>query len=243
MLLLHDVLGPRAECLKLGHQISQMNGRHTVYIPVLFGKFGRTGSLLRGNFAWLGARNTLGSLFCGGDDPAQLKSLKMLVGQIRAKHGMRVTVIGNCLTGGLALGLLASPDVNGVIVSQPALPYTAGSKLDVSRNTLSLATLNAGHLARPAVLGFRYRNDKVCRQPRFITLQERFQQTFDGIEFCNASLGESPAAGMRALVTSNSHQHSVLIPEESLAVPPQDHSLERSQVFREIASFLAKRSR
>lgn len=240
VLLLHDVLGSRPACLELGHDISRMQPGYKVYLPVLFAHFGQEVPRRVGSWTWMD--NGPRSLLFGGRDAVQLRGLRALCRELRARHGgQRLTVIGNCLTGGLATALLATGDVNGVVLSQPALPYFPPGAVDVAEPTLRLAVANAAQLTAPAVLALRYKNDKVCHAARMQTLTRRFGCSIDSVELCHVAAGETAAPHQRLLPTGDSRRHSVLIPSESPKLSAEEAAQEKQMLREELRRFLAKR--
>lgn len=231
VLLLHDVLGPRPQCLETGRRISKMGNHYKVYVPVFFGRLGEASSRT-GVDARRGGWSVLGG---GGTDPEVFSDVKNLCALLRVRHGGRqVVVIGNCLTGGLAIALLASPDVSGVITSQPSRPFFSGGGLDVSPLTLAAARTRAAQLRQPAILAFRYHRDLVCRQPRLKRIAREFGSAFDGIELCEP--GELSSGG-RTISTSDSRQHTVLIPEENPDLLPKNQASHEA-VLKMVSRFL-----
>lgn len=64
------------------------------------------------------------SALSGGKTGAIVEWLRGLADEeFRATHGRPVGVIGMCLSGGFALGVITNPHVSAAVMSQPALPF------------------------------------------------------------------------------------------------------------------------
>ncbi len=130
-----------------------------------------------------------------------------LRGLARAEHercgGPGIGVVGMCLTGGFALGMLAEPAVLAPVLSQPSLPI--GTKKAKSDLGISADDLAAGQ-ARVAndglcVLALRFTGDRLAPPERFASLRRAFGENFVGVEI-DSSPGN--ANGIKKLA------HSVL---------------------------------
>lgn len=106
----------------------------------------------------------------------------------RAEHercgGPGVGVVGMCLTGGFALGMLAEPSVLAPVLSQPSLPVGgAKTKSDLG---ISDADLEAGRdrvcAESLCVLGLRFTGDKLAPPQRFERLRAEFGENFVAVE-------------------------------------------------------------
>ncbi len=95
-----------------------------------------------------------------------------------------IGLIGMCLTGNFALGLLAEPWMIAPVLSQPSLPFGYPSDLHVSPALLKRAQKNESL----RLLGLRFSNDILCPRGRFNRLKTEFQEKFHGIEI-DSSLG------------------------------------------------------
>ncbi len=98
--------------------------------------------------------------------------------------GPGVGVVGMCLTGGFALGMLAEPAVLAPVLSQPSLPVGgAKAKSDLG---VSDADLQAGKARVRAddlcVLGLRFTGDPMAPAQRFERLRAEFGDHFVGVE-------------------------------------------------------------
>ena len=213
VLLLCDILGPRPKCLQVGRDVAGMDGGRQVFVPELFGTFGKESKFLGG---WTSAmRHGWNTLRADADQPV-LPDLEKLCATLHEWTGRKVVVIGNCLSGGAAVALLKSPHVCGAVASQPALPFLHKESFDMSPRTLEAAKEQANHDTQPALLGFNFHSDKVCTHPRFVMLKDKFNTAMLGVDFCygQKEREESEVQGLQPEHTCVSTQHSVLIPLE-----------------------------
>lgn len=98
--------------------------------------------------------------------------------------GPGVGVVGMCLTGGFALGMLAEPAVLAPVLSQPSLPIgisKAKSDLGISDADLEAGRARVG-AEELCVLGLRFTGDLMAPPQRFKRLQEEFGDNFIGVE-------------------------------------------------------------
>ena len=99
--------------------------------------------------------------------------------------GPGVGVVGMCLTGGFALGMLAEPSVIAPVLSQPSLPTgirrVTKRDLGISDADLSKAKdrVDAEGLC---VLGLRFTGDALSPPERFERLREEFGDHFVSVE-------------------------------------------------------------
>lgn len=118
VLLLHELNGQSPGCLELADQLARKGCK--VYVPRYYADFG---SDIRPGRTW--AQVTFSpcwKLFSKTGGTA-LSDTEAIADFVKKRHrGQRVTVIGNCMTGGHALALLARPEVGTAVVCQPAAP-------------------------------------------------------------------------------------------------------------------------
>lgn len=122
----------------------------------------------------------------------------------RAEHercgGPGVGVVGMCLTGGFALGMMVDPSVVAPVLSQPSLPFgvTPARKRDLGISPADLAAVR-GRVVDDGicVLGLRFSNDKLAPQERFDRLRDELGDGFIGITIDSSEAnphGNRPAA-------------------------------------------------
>jgi dienelactone hydrolase len=97
--------------------------------------------------------------------------------------GPGVGVVGMCLTGGFALGMMVDPIVVAPVLSQPSLPFaigrSRGADLNISED--DRASVAARAAAGCDVLGLRYVGDKAVGT-RFDTLADLLGDRFIAVE-------------------------------------------------------------
>jgi len=121
LLLLHELPGLTPGSLELATTLSSTETSYRVYLPLFFGKQGQ-------QKAFLGLLQTKASRRWTVNNPNQFgpvqDDLNQLIAHISTLHPEQpITVIGNCLSGDLALDSLRNPLVETVVVCQPALPF------------------------------------------------------------------------------------------------------------------------
>src|SRR6266508_3673478 len=132
VVLLHEVPGITPEAARLARLLAEAG--HSVLMPSLFGTPGKP----------FGATYVATALarVCIAGEFATLASARSgpivdwLRALCRAAHaelgGPGVGVIGMCLTGNVALALMADPSVTAPIASQPSLPFLRPSELHLA---------------------------------------------------------------------------------------------------------------
>lgn len=98
--------------------------------------------------------------------------------------GPGVGVVGMCLTGGFALGMLVDPSVVAPTLSQPSLPFpvTGSHKRDLGVSDEDLAVVRQRAEAEDlCVLGLRFSHDRMAPEERFSRLQEELGDHFIGV--------------------------------------------------------------
>ena len=104
--------------------------------------------------------------------------------QMQTQSDSGTGLIGMCLTGNFALGLLAEPWMLAPILSQPSLPMGRPSGLHVHPDTLQ----KAKEKTDIEILGLRFSNDIMCPKQRFERLHSEFPDRFHSIEI-DSSIG------------------------------------------------------
>jgi dienelactone hydrolase len=188
VLILHELPGMTPECVRLADLV--MGAGHTVYLPLFFGRPGKTANNLQMATALFCLRQEFQLLATDRSSPIS-RWLLALCRRIKTECGGRgVGAIGMCFTGGIVLSLLVDDTVLAPVVSQPALPLLVpfpGAPPVAERKAalgLSPAELQAA-VARSAtvpILGYRFETDKVCPKERFATLRQTFGPGFRGTE-------------------------------------------------------------
>lgn len=201
VLLLHELPGMTRECIALANRLS---ANFTVLLPLLFGEPGEDRSILVRLFS-LGPDF---SLFTPGCTSPIVGWLRDFCRHIQAtSKSPRIGVIGNCLTGGLVISLIADPGVEAPVMSQPALPWVLpGTKkqkgdLGVSANELAAAKRRIQD-QNIQILGFRFSNDWICPKERFEALKTAFPNHFEPYEISSPNMKQKISSGAHAVLTA-----------------------------------------
>lgn len=105
-----------------------------------------------------------------------------------AQGGPGVGVIGMCLTGNFALGMLVDPVVMAPVLSQPSLPFSLtpshGSALQLTKPELDEVRRRTTEDGM-TVLGLRFTGDLLCPGSRFSALRAALGDGFEGIEIAS----------------------------------------------------------
>jgi dienelactone hydrolase len=109
---------------------------------------------------------------------------RALARSLHAEVGGRgVGVVGMCLTGGFALGMMVDDAVVAPVVSQPSLPFAVGARraADLNLSAGDLAAVEARAAAGCEVLGLRFAGDRLVGT-RFASLRELLGERFVAVE-------------------------------------------------------------
>ena len=218
-----------------------IDARFRVYVPWLFGPFGRRAPFRNG--ARLCVSREFAYLRAGVSSPITVW-LRGLTAHI-SKHteGVRVGVIGMCLTGAFAIPLVIDPGVAAAVAAQPSVPlsllfvaFGIGresrlSQLNVSDSEIAeaRARLNAGEAH---LLAIRCRPDRICPRAKIDRLEREFPVGLEVREYAEADqrngLGERP--------------HATFTREYRIApdAPPDHHS---RQAFADLVAFFDRHLR
>ena len=189
VVIVHEIPGLTPEAAQLGRTVADCG--YTVLMPHLFGEPGRPfGARYVGREL---ARVCINKEFRVLSRRRKSPVTDWIRSLCRDTHaelgGPGVGVIGMCLTGNFALGLLADPVVMAPILSQPSLP------LSISGAHSAALQLTASELAEVQrrtqqegikVLGLRFTGDLMCPGSRFQALREALGDGFEGIEISSA---------------------------------------------------------
>ena len=105
---------------------------------------------------------------------------------LQSQSNSGIGLIGMCITGNFALGLLAEPWMLAPVLSQPSLPLGRPSGLHVDPQTLQ----KAKEKTELEILGLRFSNDIMCPKQRFERLHSEFSDRFHAIDI-DSSIGNS----------------------------------------------------
>jgi len=184
-----------------------IDARFRVYVPWLFGPFGRRAPLR--NALRLCVSQEFANLRAGVSSPitAWLRALTAHISEHAS--GAPIGAIGMCLTGAFATPLAIDPRVTAAVAAQPSVPLSALfvtfgigrerrlSQLNVSDSeiTEARARLDAG---KAHLLAIRCRPDRICPRAKIDRLLREFPVGLEVREYAEAAerncLGERPHA-------------------------------------------------
>jgi dienelactone hydrolase len=178
ILILQELPGIGSETLGLVRRFEQAGFR--VYLPHLFGTFGKT-TLVR-NTAHLFCVRREFNIFLRGQQSPISDWLRALVHHIQEReNAVGVGVIGMCLTGSFALTLMADDAVLGGVASQPALPLLGGDHLHMSPQDIQEA--RKAMAEKGPGLAMRYTNDKFAPARLMRALEGAFCEDLASVEY------------------------------------------------------------
>lgn len=130
ILLLHELPGLNQGTLSLAKELGAAG--YTVYSPQLFGTFGQNSIPFGLIQTGLSPRFSL----TNPENPGLiLDDLDSMISWVSERHkGQPLTVIGNCLTGGLPLAALENSAVKTAVLCQPAIPFKSSLCFGERRN-------------------------------------------------------------------------------------------------------------
>ncbi|SDD32883.1 dienelactone hydrolase family protein [Ruegeria marina] len=178
ILILQELPGIGPETLDLANRLARAG--FTVYLPHLFGTFGKI--TMARNMARLFCIRREFNIFLKGRQSPVASWMRALARHIRDRQGAAgIGVIGMCLTGSFALTLMADDAVLCGVASQPALPLLGGSALhmsdaDIAETCTAMATKGPG-------LAMRYRGDRLSPARRMRRMEEVFGNGLDTVEY------------------------------------------------------------
>ena len=182
VVVLHESPNPYPEVFDFGLRLQQQGFR--IYIPVLFGVPNQAFSLrsTARQLSSLCISREFAVFASGSSSPIVdwLRAFCLDIQREQQQHG--IGLIGMCLTGNFALGLIAEDWMLAPVLSQPSLPYAITPKLakglHVSKQTIDKAKQREDL----EILGLRFTHDFLCPKLRFTQLRSTFGAAFRGIE-------------------------------------------------------------
>ncbi len=206
VVLVPEIPGISPEVLGLADHLVEQG--YTVAMPSLFGTPGRalSAGYAAGVFARLCVSSEFRAFALGARRPVA-DYLRALARDLASRTpGPGVGVIGMCFTGGFALAAAVDDVVLAPVMSQPSVPFAAGSarRRDPGVSPEELATIVDRTRSGLCVLGLRFSGDRGCPPDRFATLREKLGDAFEVIEL-DSSKGNAAGFGRTA--------HSVLTAE------------------------------
>ena len=181
ILLMHELPGMVPECIDLARRLSDEGFQ--VWMPLLVGKPGKLD--IAGNLARLCISREFNLLAKHKNSPVT-EWLRALGRGLHYKTGGKgIGVIGQCLTGGFVLNLMADQHVLAPVASQPGLPggfsKAALAAVGVSKHAFKLAA-DRSKRDDLSLMGLRFTKDPMCTRARFDTLSNAFGDRFSRIE-------------------------------------------------------------
>ena len=185
VIVVHEVPGLIPEVLRFGRIVADHG--YTVFLPHLFGEPGRPFRFRDAGTEIL--RSCISREFRVLSRRRKSPVTDWLRALCRDVHeelaGPGVGVVGMCLTGNFALGMLVDPLVMAPVLSQPSLPLSLSAS---HRAALQLSEDELDEVKRRtreeglSVLGLRFTGDLLCPGSRFTRLREELGDGFEGIE-------------------------------------------------------------
>ena len=174
VLIMHELPGMVPECVALADEIA--DARFTVFLPLLFGEANQPSSRLRtlGYFTRICISREFRCFSANESSPITTWLRALCVQKIQpASNGRGIGAIGMCLTGGFVLCLMISDLMLAPVICQPGLPFGSTA---AQRAALGVSTVDFQQAvdSKLPLLGYRFKDDRICRQERFDTLERAF---------------------------------------------------------------------
>jgi dienelactone hydrolase len=199
VILCHELTGLAPQCVAFANEL--VGNGFTVYMPLLFGRFGQD-SAAKGIVGALCIARELG-LFAGGAERPLTAWLRALCRKAqRDCFCPGVGVIGMCITGNFAISLMADDNVLAPVASQPGLPaaITPGQAAAIGVTAAELEAAKARAANGAELMTLHFTNDRVCPPARIRSLAAHFGGALTDI----AVTSPDPAQGIKP------NAHSVL---------------------------------
>jgi dienelactone hydrolase len=205
LLLMPEIAGFSPGLLMFAERL--INAGFQVYIPWLFGPFGKRAPVR--NALTLCISREFANLRAGVSAPVT-SWLRALAAHIsRHNNDTRVGAIGMCLTGAFAIPLVIDPAVAAAVAAQPSVPLSllyagfglgeAGHLGDLNLSEHHIAEARARLSSGEAhLLALRCRADRICPRAKLERLQKEFPIGLETREYGDPGdrnpLGERPHA-------------------------------------------------
>lgn len=183
VLVVHEVPGITPLVAAFGEKVAAAG--MTAVLPDLFGTPGRSpspGYLLR-SLAQACIRREFTVLATNKTSPVTQWLRALALHEHTRAGGPGVGVIGMCLTGGIALGMMIDPVVVAPVLSQPSTPFplTAAHRRSIGLSPDDLNAVKA-RAAETCVMGLRFTGDIAVPPERFDRLRAELGEKFIGVE-------------------------------------------------------------
>jgi len=155
----------------------------TVYLPHLLGRLGSANRLTTFlNAARLFCVRREINIFLHGRQSPIAGWMRALCADISTRcDGQKLGVVGMCMTGHFAIVLMAEDAVTAAVGSQPALPFRADTKVQIS--PAEVAATNAAMTQKGCAMAMRYEGDKISRPAHLKALKDAFGDNLETHEF------------------------------------------------------------
>ncbi len=187
VIVIHEMPGLHPLVVRFADRVAAAG--MTVFMPSLFGQPGRPVSVpyaLGEMFKGICIRREFNVWSAGRSSPI-VDWLRALARQAHASCGGKgVGAVGMCFTGGFALAMMREPSVLAPVLSQPSMPFAAGSKtraagIDASPAEISCAR-DRFEKEDLSMIGLRFFGDNFVPDARFDNLKATFGKRFEAIE-------------------------------------------------------------
>ncbi len=201
VIAVHEVPGLHPLVVRFADRVAAAG--MTVFLPVLFGKPGKTvslpyatGELIKG----MCIRREFAAWATDRSSPI-VDWLRALAREVHGECGGRgVGAVGMCFTGNFALAMMTEPCVVAPVLSQPSLPLPIGPGAARRRGAIGISPAEI-ECARGrfetedlSLVGLRFREDPMVPDERFATYRRHFGDRFEAIEIDPADA--QPDTGM-----------------------------------------------
>jgi dienelactone hydrolase len=187
VIIIHEIPGLHPLVVAFADRVAAAG--MTVFLPSLFGTPGRPVSR---NYA-------LGSMLSAlcihrefhvwraGTSSPIVEWLRALARKAHAECGGKgVGAVGMCFTGGYALAMMTEPAVVAPVLSQPSMPFAAGSAKRAAGFDATEAEVSCAKARMAAedlsMIGLRFKSDKLVPDARFANYRKTFGARFEAIE-------------------------------------------------------------
>ncbi len=194
VIVIHEVYGFTPTLARFCRWVAEAGFR--VYAPILLGTPDATNPEKITNRRLLGlCVSREFTLFAANKSSPIVDWLKPLARQAHQEcGGPGVGVIGMCLTGGFALSMAVDPVVLAPVLSQPGMPVSKASGIDISSADLAKVKQRTRDEGLE-IQGYRFDGDPLSSGEKFWTLRRELGDAFTGIEIpATAGNPDSPLA-------------------------------------------------
>jgi dienelactone hydrolase len=207
VIVIHEMPGLHPLVIRFADRVAAAG--MTVFLPNLFGVAGHPpniGYALGQMFMGLCVHREFTVWRTGKSSPI-VEWLRALARKVHGECGGKgVGAVGMCFTGGYALAMMTEPSVVAPVLSQPSMPFAAGSKkraaaIDASPAEIACAKARFAN-EDLSMIGLRFFGDGAVPDARFDTLKREFGSKFEAIEIA-AKDSEPGPMGAHSVLTIN----------------------------------------